>query len=143
MNAPRRRVGAHPRLRAFRVVVSVAVLLAIDGCAPGSRQRPRSSIAETASATSSPAATSSPSPSDAAAYPNLSSFSDPFDRIAYRLAYSDCRILGVVRAAEAFGGDADDPSSVANAYAVNSFPTLRERRGASSRGCLDGFDQVT
>jgi hypothetical protein len=134
------RVESHARQPAWVVVAGMAVLLGVGGCTPGANTRPLSPIPGTASATPSPTVTSSPSTPDAARYPNLSSFSDPFDRFAYKSAYSDCRLIGVVRAAEAFGGDPDEPSSVARAYAATNFPTSTERREASSRGCLDAFE---
>jgi hypothetical protein len=56
------------------------------------------------------------------------------------MATLDVRAIGVYRPAFALGCDPDDPSSVASAYAVISFPSSEERRGASSRGCLDGFE---
>jgi hypothetical protein len=83
--------------------------------------------------------TPSPSRSDEVRYPNLSRFTDPFDRFAYKSAFSDCRLIGVEGTAEAFGGDPDDPSSVARAYAVATFPNIEEHREATSQGCLDAF----
>jgi hypothetical protein len=140
MNAAQHgRAESDERQRAWVVVAGMAVLLAVGACTPGANTRPLSPIPGAASATPSPTVTSSPSTPDPARYPNLSSFSDPFDRLAYKLAYSDCRLIGVVRAAEAWGGDPDDPSSVASGYAVTNFPTSHERRGASFRGCLDAF----
>lgn len=133
------RVAGHERQRTWVVVAGMAVLLAVGACTPGASTPPPSPVPVTGSARPSPTVTFSPSPSDAARYPNLSSFSDLFDRLAYKWAYSDCRI-GVIRAADAFGGDPEEPSSVARAYAESNFPTLEERREASSRGCLDAFE---
>lgn len=84
--------------------------------------------------------TPSPSPGDAPEYPNLSRFADPFDRFAYKSAYSDCRLIGVESTADAFGGDPDDPSSVARAYAESVLPSSEEHQEATFRGCLDGFE---
>jgi hypothetical protein len=141
MNAAQQgRVEGDARQSAWVVVAGMAVLLAVGACTPGASTPLRSPVPEATGATPSPTVTSSPATSDAVRYPNLSIFSDPFDRLAYKLAYSDCRVIGVIRAAVAFGGDPDDPSSVARAYAVISFPSSEERRGASSRGCLDGFE---
>ena len=81
-----------------------------------------------------------PSPSDEVRYPNLSRFTDPVDRFAYKSAYSDCRLIGVEGTAEAFGGDPDAPSSVARAYAVAIFRESEEHREATSQGCLDAFE---
>jgi hypothetical protein len=133
------RAESDARQCAWVVVAGMAALLAVGACTPGANTKPISPIPGTASATPFPTVTSSPSPPDPARYPNLSSFSDPFDRLAYKLGYSDCRLIGVVRAAEAWGGDPDDPSSVASGYAVTNYPTLKERRGASFRGCLDAL----
>ena len=81
-----------------------------------------------------------PLPSDEVRYPNLSRFTDPVDRFAYKSAYSDCRLIGVEGTAEAFGGDPDAPSSVARAYAVAIFRESEEHREATSQGCLDAFE---
>ena len=140
MNAAQHgRAESDARQPAWVVVAGMAVLLAVGACTPGANPRPLSPIPGTASVTPSPTVTSSPPTPDAVRYPNLSSFSDPFDRFAYKLAYSDCGLIGVVRAADAWGGDPADPSSVASAYAMTNFPTSHERRGASFRGCLDAF----
>jgi hypothetical protein len=88
----------------------------------------------------SPTVTSSPSPSEAAEYTNLSRFSDPRDRFAYKSAYSDCGLIGVDGTADGFGGDPGDPSTVARAYAVAIFSDSEERRKATFRGCLDAFE---
>jgi hypothetical protein len=45
--------------------------------------------------------------------------------------------------AEGFGGDPDDPPSVARAYAVATFPESVEHRDATFQGCLDGFKAAT
>jgi len=144
MNARQRgRAEVNACWRAWMVAVGTAVLLAVGGCAPGASTLTPSPSPGTGSATPSPAVTSSASPSDAATYPNLSRFSDPFDRFAYKSAYSDCLLIGVDGTADAFGGDPEDPSSVARAYAVTIFPEPEQPREATFRGCLDAFETGT
>ena len=125
-----------------------AILLAATACSGDPGAPSPSPIPDTGSAMPSATVTSSPpSPSDQARYPNLSRFTDPFDQFAYKSAYSDCRLLGVDRMAEGFGGDPDDPPSVARAYAVGTFPESVpesvEHREATFQGCLDGFKAAT
>jgi hypothetical protein len=90
--------------------------------------------------------TSALTPSDAAPsvtvprYPNLSKFTDPFDRSVYRSAYSDCNLVGVENAADAYGGNPDDPASVARGYAAATFPQSVARREPAFQGCLDAFE---
>jgi hypothetical protein len=123
------------------MVAATAALLATASCSgePGTRSRPASP--PIGSQPSSPTVTpSSPSPSDAGRFANIWRFSDAFDRFAYKSAYSDCRLIGVDGTAEAFGGDPDDPRSVARAYAVSTFPQSVEHREATFQGCLDGFE---
>jgi hypothetical protein len=129
--------------RAWMVAVGTAVVLVVGGCAPGASTLTPSPSPRAGSATQSPAVTSSASPSDAATYPNLSRFSDPFDRFAYKSAYSDCRLIGVDGTADAFGGVPEDPRSVARAYAATIFPEPEEPREATFRGCLDAFETRT
>jgi hypothetical protein len=144
MNAGQRgRAEVNARQRGWVVAAGMAVLLAGGACTPGGSKPPPSPSLGTGSATPSPIVTSSPSPSDAPTYPNLSRFTDPFDRFAYKSAYSDCRLIGVIGAADAFGGDSNDPSSVARAYAVATFPSSEEHREATFRGCLDAFETGT
>lgn len=118
----------------------MAVLLTLGACGPSvstpSASQPPSTTAFTPSSTE----TLPPSPEDTPEYPNLSKFVDPLDQFAYKSAYSDCRLIGVDGTADAFGGDPDDPGSVARAYAVAVFP---ERREAPFRGCLDAFETET
>lgn len=121
------------------VATGLAALFAVGGCAPAIT--PASSpTTETGTITPSPTVTSSPSPSEAAEYPNLSRFSDPSDRFAYKSAYSDCGLIGVDGTADAFGGDPGDPSTVARAYAAAIFSDSEERRKATFCGCLDAFE---
>jgi hypothetical protein len=73
----------------------------------------------------------------------LKRFNDPFDRFAYKSAYSDCRLIGVDGTAEGFGGDPENPPSVARAYAAAIFPDSVKHRDATYQGCLDGFEART
>jgi hypothetical protein len=135
----RGRAEVNARRRSRVVATGLAVIFAVGGCAP--ETTPASSpTSETGTIMPSPTETSSPSPSEAAEYPNLSRFSDPFDRFAYKSAYSDCGLIGVDGTADAFGGDPGEPSTVARAYAVAVFPDSEERRKATFRGCLDAFE---
>jgi hypothetical protein len=134
------------RQTVVRVIAAgfVAILLAATACSGEPGASSPSPIPDTGGTTPSATVTSSPpSPSDQARYPNLSGFTDPFDRLAYESAYSDCGLLGVDRMAEGFGGDPDDPPSVARAYAAATFPESVEHRDATSQGCLDGFKAAT
>jgi hypothetical protein len=116
------------------------MLLTADACGPGSDVRSVSPDSDRGGISASATVTPSPSPSDEVRYPNLSRFTDPVDRFAYKSAYSDCRLIGVEGTAVAFGGDPDAPSSVARAYAVALFPNIEEHREATSQGCLDAFE---
>ena len=129
--------------RAWVAVATMAALFAVGGCVPGASTPSPSPTSRTGSATPSPAVTSSPSPLDAATYPNLPRFSYPYDRFAYKSAYSECRLFGVAGATEVFGGDSNDPSSVAQAYAVATFPSSEEHREPTFQGCLDAFETRT
>jgi hypothetical protein len=123
------------------MAAALAMLLTAAACSGEPGTSFRSPTLQPSNATPSPTvASSGPSPSNAAGYPNLSRFTDPFDRFAYKSAYSDCRFIGLDGAAEAFGGDPDDPRSVARAYAVATFPQSVEHREATSQGCLDAFE---
>jgi hypothetical protein len=126
-----RRVGA---------LATAAMLLTAGACGPGSDAPSVSPDSDRGGISASATVTPSPSPSDEVRYPNLSRFTDPVDRFAYKSAYSDCRLIGVEGTAEAFGGDPDTPSSVARAYAVAIFRESEEHREATSQGCLDAFD---
>jgi hypothetical protein len=116
------------------------MLLTVGACGPGSDAPSVSPDSDRGAISASSTVTPSPSLSDEVRYPNLSRFTDPLDRFAYKSAYSDCRLIGVEGTAEAFGGDPDDPSSVARAYAVATFPNIEEQRQATFRGCLDAFE---
>lgn len=146
MNAEQRGRAAVARQTLARVIAAsfAAILLAPTACSGEPGAPSPSPIPSTVRATPSPAVTSSSlSPSDGPRYPNLRRFTDPFDRFAYKVAYSDCRLIGVDRTAEGFGGDPEDPPSVARAYAVGIFPESVEHREATFQGCLDGFKAVT
>jgi hypothetical protein len=57
--------------------------------------------------------------------------------LSYKLAYSDCRVLGLVGTAEAYGGEPEDPASVARAYAAVVHGDQQE--DPAFQGCLDAF----
>jgi hypothetical protein len=119
---------------------SLIVLLAAAACSTPATEPTPPSIGDTGSAASSSAASSvSTSPPATPRYPNVKRYSDPFDRFAYKSAYADCRLFGVDGTADGFGGDPQDPPSVARAYAMATFPDAVERQAATLRGCLDGF----
>lgn len=146
MSAEQRGRAEVARQTLARVIAAgfAAILLAASACSGEPGAPSPSPIPDSGSATPSPAVTSSsPSPSDGPRYPNLRRFTDPFDRFAYKSAYSDCGLLGVDRMAEGFGGDPDDPLSVARAYAVGTFPESVEHQEATFQGCLDGFKAGT
>lgn len=136
----RGRTDARPHQRAWVVAASIAVLVVLGACGPSASSPPASQTPSPTAFTPSSTETLPPSPEDTPEYPNLSRFVDPLDQFAYKSAYSDCRLVGVDGTADAFGGDPDDPGSVARAYAVAVFP---ERREASFRGCLDAFETET
>lgn len=132
---------ARPGPLARAMAAAAAALFVSAACSgePGTESR-SSSPPPGSPAPSSPVTSSSPSPSNTGGYPNLSRFTDPFDRFAYKSAYSECRFIGVDATAEAFGGDPGDPRSVARAYAVATFPQSVEHREATLQGCLDAFE---
>ena len=121
---------------------SMSVLFGINACALGASTPAASPSPSTGSSTPSPVVTS-PSPSDATTYPNLSRFSDPLDRVNYKSAYSLCKFLGVAGTADEFGGESDDPNSVARAYAEATFPRLEEYREPPFWDCLDALKAGT
>jgi hypothetical protein len=132
--------GQRVLARRVAALATAAIPLAAATCNTGSITQSRSPDPRPDSASASATVTAAPSPSDEARYPNLSRFTDPFDRFAYKSAYSDCRVLGVEAAADAYGGLPDDPSSAARAYAVATFPQSEEHREATFHGCLDAFE---
>jgi hypothetical protein len=121
--------------------ILVVLLMAVSACTREAGTR--SSSPSASPATTLGPASSSPTTSDGARYPNLSSFTDPFDRFAYKSAYSDCGLIGLDKTADAFGGEPNDPTSVARTYAVAVFPESEEPREATFRGCLDAFETGT
>jgi hypothetical protein len=135
------RVRAVVRTLAWMAVAGwVSIILAVAACGGQPTGAPPTPIGDTGAATRSPAASSpSLSPSAGLRYPNLKRFTDPIDRLAYKAAYSECRLHGVDGTSEAFGGDPYDPPSVARAFAVATFPDAVEHQDATFRGCLDGF----
>jgi hypothetical protein len=131
-------VPSNRRRRALALVAALSLLIA---ACQGSQGSPtRTSVAERPTVTASPtSAGSSPSPTPIEPrYPNLSKYTDPLDRLSYKLAYSDCRLLGPDRIAEAYGGELEDPVSVARAYAAFVHGTQQE--DPAFRGCLDAFE---
>lgn len=116
----------------------MVMLLTLGGCAPGATPSRGPSL-ETVNPTPPPPVASVPSPSDPGTYPRLSRFRDPFDRVIYQSSYSDCHLLGIEGAAEVFGGDPNDPNSIAQAYAVATFPNLETHREPTFWGCLDAL----
>lgn len=123
-------------------IVAAAVVLLAAACRGEVGPRPRSPGPRPhASEPTSALIPSKAAPSDAVLrYPNLSKFTDPFDRSVYKSAYSDCNLVGVENAADAYGGNSDDPASVARGYAAATFPQSVARREAAFRGCLDAFE---
>lgn len=120
--------------------MSATLLLTMGACGTGSDTRSRTPGSGLNGTSASATVTPSPSLSDGAQYPNLSRFTDAFDRFAYKSAHSACRLLGVDGGVEAFGGVPDDAASVARAYALATFPNSEEHRDATFRGCLDAFE---
>lgn len=135
-----KRSTAAGRRSAWLVAAGIAVLLAVGACGPSRSPRVPSPTPDSGGTITSSSVTSSPSHSEAPEYPNLSRFVDPLDRFAYKTAYSDCHLIGVAGAADAYGGDPDNPSAVARAYAVAIFAGSEEHREATFRGCLDAFE---
>ena len=136
---------SHRHWRGILVVVlaaaSISVLLAVGACSGEPGTSLRSATPGTVRASPSPPVTSpAHSPSDAARYPNLSKFTDPFDRYAYKSGYANCQFAGLDGMADGFGGDPSSPSSVARAYAAATFPESVEHREATFQGCLDAFE---
>jgi hypothetical protein len=123
------------------MVVAAMILLAA-ACRGQGGTRPRSlGPPPRASEPTSGLTPSDAAPSDAVPrYPNLSKFTDAFDRSVYKSAYSDCNLVGVENAADAYGGNPDDPASVARGYAAATFPQSVTRREAAFQGCLDAFE---
>ena len=119
---------------------TLLVLLTAAACSTQPTGATTPPIGDTGGAAPSSAASSASSaPPATPSYANLKRFKDPFDRFAYMSAYADCRLLGVEGTADGFGGDPEDPSTVAHAYAMATFPDAVERQAATLRGCLDGF----
>src|SRR6266511_6154429 len=119
-------VQSSRRRRALAVAAVLSLLLA--GCRGIEGSPTRTSVAERPTGAASPtSAHSSPSltPTEPR-YQNLYKYTDPLERLSYKLAYSDCRVLGPDRTAEAYGGEPDDPASVARAYAAFVHGTQQE-----------------
>lgn len=130
--------------RSSRVIAVVLALFSTASCAGAPGSRPPSSIPGPAVSSPFPTVVSpSASPHGGRPYPNESRYTDPLERYAYRSAYSQCRFLSIEKMAEAYGGDADRPPLVAQAYAEATFPDSADHREATFRGCLDAFEQGT
>jgi len=123
-------------------MVAAAMVLLAAACGGEAGTRPRSlGPPPRASEPSSALTASDASSSDAVPrYPNLSKFTDAFDRSVYKSAYSDCSFVGVENAADAYGGNPDDPASIAKGYAAATFPQSNARREPAFQGCLDAFE---
>src|SRR6266498_2245999 len=94
------------RRRALAVAALLSLLVAACQGIEGSPTR--TSVAERPTGAASPTSahsSSSLTPTEPR-YQNLSDYTDPLDRLSYKLAYSDCRVLGPDRTAEAYGGGA-------------------------------------
>lgn len=122
-------------------VLAAAMIVLAAACGGEPQARSRNLSPPPADSSPSPAMTPSvASPSDVVPrYPNLSRFSDPFDRGVYKSAFSDCSFIGIDGAADAFGGDTDNPRSVAQGYAAATFPRSVAHREPAFQGCLDAF----
>jgi hypothetical protein len=119
--------------RSGRFLLGCALLLSVACGTPSAPSQSASPVQTGASATSpspSPTATYSPT------YPGLGGFSDPIDRLSYKLAYADCRTLGIDELTRSYGGDPSDPPSVAQAYVTAANPS---RAVAALQGCLDAL----
>jgi hypothetical protein len=86
----------------------------------------------TSTVTTGPAATGTPFDR----YPSEDRYGDPLDRLVYRAAFDDCALFGAERLATGYGGRAEDPSSLARAYAEFADPS---RPVPATQGCLDGL----
>lgn len=143
MNTERRCCGPWVQSSRRRLALAVAAVLSllVAACQGIEGSPTRTSVAARPTVAASPtSAHSSPSrtPTEPR-YQNLSKYTDPLDRLSYKLAYSDCRVLGPDRTAEAYGGEPDDPASVARAYAAFVHGTQQE--DPAFRGCLDAFEE--
>jgi hypothetical protein len=89
-------------------------LCLILGCAvllwTSCRRQPPSR--ESAPTVQAPESVTNPNPAQthSSAYPGLDRFSDPLDQLTYKLAYTDCRTLGVQELSRAYEGRPRPPS---------------------------------
>jgi hypothetical protein len=118
-----------------RFMLGCALLLS---AACGTPPAPRTSSSPVQ--TSGPLTTANPSPAAtySPTYPGLDRFSDPIDRLSYKLAFADCRTLGLNELSMSYGGDPSDPASVARRYAAAANPS---RAAAATQGCLGALRQ--
>jgi hypothetical protein len=126
---------AHSAAGPGRSVLGWALLLSVACGAPSAGRPPPSPVRTGVAAASS---STSPSTSYSPTYPGLDQFSDPIDKLSYKLAYTDCLTLGIGELSRSYGGDPADPASVAQAYAAT---THASRAGPASQGCLDALRQ--
>jgi hypothetical protein len=122
------------------VVAALLVLAAACGSGPGAVRPagPPPGATSTTTATATTATTGTTAP-DAPRYPNLDRFTDPLDRYTYRSSFDRCAIAGAEGLSGDYGGSAEDPASVARAYARFVDPAHEE---AAAAGCLDGLLQA-
>ena len=121
-------------IRRFVALLAVAWITGACGAGPGAVGPLESTTTAPAPAT---AATTGIEPTpDAPSYPNLDRFADPLDRYAYRSGFGRCSIGDAGSLAGDYGGTADDPASIARAYARFANPT---HEAAAEQGCLDGL----
>ena len=117
-----------------RVLGCILLLLAACGTESAPRASPSPVQTSGSMATSIPGPTV-PSPT----FPGgLDRFTDPIDRLTYKLAYSDCQILSIQELSQAYGGDPGDPASVARAYAASAHAS---NAVPATQGCLDALQQ--
>ncbi len=123
----------HARMRAFRRRFATFAVLIAAATACGLPSVP-------------PRASTAPDPGPSAArttsvpVPPSAPFVSPIDRLIYRTAFDQCSISGVDGAARDYGGDAADPTTVANAYARFASP---DHIQPAYQGCLDGLQAPT
>jgi len=117
-----------PSLR--RTIASIALLAAAAGACGLPSVPPR---ATTAPDPAVPHTSTAPSPR--IVRPSAP-FASPIDRLIYDAAFDRCSIGGADGVAGDFGGNASDPTTVAEAYAEFASP---DRTEPAYQGCLDGL----
>jgi hypothetical protein len=109
----------------FAVLVAAATACGLPSVPPRATTAPDPGPAQRTTAASS-----------AAPDPPSAPFVSPIDRLIYRVAFDRCSISRVDGAARDYGGDASDPTTVANAYARFASP---DHIQPAYQGCLDGL----